>query len=94
MQNTSTRIDGYWGCNYKIKKRLILFFEKLREDGFDDWMKEAKELVHEVGIGPIFAKKKKRVVRKNKQFDEDVGEDADGSQSHEDNFRVTYFLHI
>ena len=73
-------------------KELILFFEKLREDGFEDLMNEAKELAHEVGIDPVFATK--RVVRRKKQFDEDVGDDANGSQSPEGNFRVTYFLHI
>ncbi|XP_057506546.1 uncharacterized protein LOC130789754 [Actinidia eriantha] len=73
-------------------KELILFFEKLREDGFEDLMNEAKELAHEVGIDPVFTTK--RVVRRKKQFDEDVGDDANGSQSPEDNFRVTYFLHI
>ncbi|XP_058211818.1 uncharacterized protein LOC131324004 [Rhododendron vialii] len=29
-------------------KELILFFEELREDGFEDLMKEAKELAHDV----------------------------------------------
>ena len=60
-------------------KELILFFEKLREDGFRDLMEEGKKLVEEVGIDPVFAPK--RVVRRKKQFDEDVGEDANGSQS-------------
>jgi hypothetical protein len=73
-------------------KELILFFEKLREDGFQDLIEEGKKLAEEVGIDSVFAPK--RVVRRKKQFDEDVGEDANGSQSQEDNFKVTYFLHI
>ncbi|XP_058189417.1 uncharacterized protein LOC131307004 [Rhododendron vialii] len=73
-------------------KELILFFEELREDGFEDLMKEAKELAHDVGFEPIFAKK--RVVQRKKQFDEDVVDDAHGSQSPEERFRTSYFLLI
>jgi hypothetical protein len=58
-------------------KELILFFEKLREDGFLDLMEEGRELARKVGIEPEF--RIKRVVRRKKQFDEDVGEDANGS---------------
>ena len=56
---------------------LILFFEKFREDGFQDLMEEGEKLAEDVGIDPVFAPK--RVVRRKKQFDEDVGEDANGS---------------
>jgi hypothetical protein len=35
-----------------------------------------------------------RVVRRKKQFDEDVGEDANESQSPQEKFKVTYFYHI
>ncbi|XP_058185556.1 uncharacterized protein LOC131302772 [Rhododendron vialii] len=73
-------------------KELILFFEELREDGFEDLMKEAKELAHDVGFEPVFAKK--RVVQRKKQFDEDVVDDAHGSQSPEERFRTSYFLLI
>jgi hypothetical protein len=45
-------------------KELILFFEKLREDGFQDLMEEGKELAKEVGIDPVFAPKS--VVRRKK----------------------------
>uniref|UniRef100_A0A2N9HBF6 TTF-type domain-containing protein n=1 Tax=Fagus sylvatica TaxID=28930 RepID=A0A2N9HBF6_FAGSY len=55
-------------------KELILFFEELREDGFLDLIEEGKELAKKVGIEPAFTVK--RVVRRKKQFDEDVGEDA------------------
>ena len=71
---------------------LLLFFEQLREYGFDDLMMEAKELADKVGIDPIFPQK--RVVRRTKKFDEDVGDDSMKDQSLEDNFRVTYFLQI
>ena len=42
----------------------------------------------------IWYLKKKKIVRKKKQFNKDVGDDANGSQSSDDNFRVIYFLHI
>uniref|UniRef100_A0A2N9HAK8 Uncharacterized protein n=1 Tax=Fagus sylvatica TaxID=28930 RepID=A0A2N9HAK8_FAGSY len=57
---------------------LILFFEELREDGFLNLMEEGRELAKKVGIEPVFTVK--RVVCRKKQFDEDVGEDANGSQ--------------
>ena len=42
-------------------------------------MEEGKELPRKVGIDLKFTIK--RVVHRKKQFDEDVGEDANGSQS-------------
>ncbi|XP_058185930.1 uncharacterized protein LOC131303155 [Rhododendron vialii] len=73
-------------------KELILFFEEFREDDFEDLMKEAKELAHDVGFEPVFAEK--RVVQRKKQFDEDVVDDAHGSQSPKERFRTSYFLFI
>jgi hypothetical protein len=55
-------------------------------------MEEGRELAKKVGIEPVFTVK--RVVCRMKQFDEDVGEDANGSQSLEEKFKVTYFYHI
>ena len=40
-------------------------------------IEEGRELARKVGIEPVFTIKK--VVRRKKQFDEDVGEDANGS---------------
>jgi hypothetical protein len=69
---------SYLKVNAIIKiKELILFFEKLREDGFLDLIEEGRELARKVGIEPVFTIK--RVVRRKKQFDEDVGEDVNGS---------------
>jgi hypothetical protein len=45
-------------------KELILFFEKLREDGFLDLMEEGRELARKVGIDPEFIIKS--VVRRKK----------------------------
>ena len=55
-------------------------------------MEECRELARKVDIESEFTIK--RVVRKKKQFGEDVGEDANGSQSPEEKFKVTYFYHI
>ena len=55
-------------------------------------MEEGRELAKKIGIEPEFTIK--RVVCRKKQFDEDVGEDAIGSQSLEEKFKVTYFYHI
>ena len=55
-------------------------------------MEEGRELAKKVGIEPVFTVK--RVVRRKKKFDEDVGEDGNGSQSPEEKFKVTYFYHI
>ena len=51
-------------------------------------MEECRELARKVGIESEFTIK--RVVRKKKQF----GEDANGSQSSEEKFKVTYFYYI
>ena len=55
-------------------------------------MEEGREHAKKVGIELVFTVK--RVVCRKKQFDEDVGEDANGSQSPEEKFKVTYFYHI
>lgn len=73
-------------------KELIVFFQKFRDDGFEEMMKEARELAIDVDIEPIF--EKKRVVRRKNFFDEEVDANVGGSQSSEENFRVTYFTHI
>ncbi|XP_020272292.1 uncharacterized protein LOC109847475 [Asparagus officinalis] len=71
---------------------LIVFFQKFREEGFENMMKEANELANDIAIDPAFPIK--RVVRRKKHFDEDVEANVECSQSPEDNFRVSYFLHI
>ncbi|XP_047312462.1 zinc finger MYM-type protein 1-like [Impatiens glandulifera] len=73
-------------------KELIIYFENVRECGFEDLMEEARTLAHKVGIDPVFVQK--RVSRRPKKFDEGVNDYADGNQSLEDKFRITYFLRI
>uniref|UniRef100_A0A2N9EZT0 TTF-type domain-containing protein n=1 Tax=Fagus sylvatica TaxID=28930 RepID=A0A2N9EZT0_FAGSY len=69
---------------------ISLCIWSFREDGFLDLIKEGKELAKKVGIEPVFTIK--RVVHRKKQFDEDVGEDANGSQSPQEKFKVTVLL--
>ena len=55
-------------------------------------IEEGRELARKVDIDSKFTIK--RVVRRKKQFDEDMGEDVNGSQSPEEKFKVIYFYHI
>jgi hypothetical protein len=55
-------------------------------------MKEGRELARKVGIDLEFTIN--RVVRRKKQFDEDVEKDANVSQSPEEKFKITYFYPI
>ncbi|XP_047320227.1 zinc finger MYM-type protein 1-like [Impatiens glandulifera] len=73
-------------------KELIIYFENVRECGFEDLMEEARTLARKVGIDPVFVQK--RVSRRSKKFDEGVNDYAHGNQSLEDKFRITYFLRI
>ncbi|XVF56890.1 hypothetical protein PTKIN_Ptkin06aG0156900 [Pterospermum kingtungense] len=69
---------------------LISYFEKFRESGFTSAMISAKEIAKEMEIEPIF--REKRVIRKRKQFDENVNDEA--ILSVEESFRIEYFLYI
>ncbi|XP_047335458.1 uncharacterized protein LOC124938982 [Impatiens glandulifera] len=73
-------------------KELIIYFENVRECGFEDLMEEARTLARKVGIDPVFVQK--RVSRRPKKFDEGVNDYADVNQSLEDKFRITYFFCI
>ncbi|XP_047326548.1 zinc finger MYM-type protein 1-like [Impatiens glandulifera] len=73
-------------------KELIIYFENIRECGFEDLMEEARTLARKFGIDLVFVQK--RVSRRPKKFDEGVNDYADGNQSLEDKFRITYFLRI
>ncbi|GFY95698.1 hypothetical protein Acr_11g0000040 [Actinidia rufa] len=53
-------------------------------------MIEAKEIASTMEIEPVFIEK--HVIRRKKQFDENVGEEA--SLSSEESFRVNYFLFV
>ncbi|XP_059277622.1 uncharacterized protein LOC132031704 [Lycium ferocissimum] len=70
---------------------LISFsFFKYKEEGFAIAMISAKEIASEMNIEPEF--RKKRVIFRKKQFDENV--DNEVTKSLEESFRVDYFLYI
>ncbi|XP_074321854.1 uncharacterized protein LOC141659030 [Apium graveolens] len=75
-------------------EELINFFNEFRETGYDSCKKEAKELVLELDVEPVFPEKRKicRLVH----FD-DLGvttADDDQNLSAEQKFRRYYFLYI
>ncbi|KAK4729430.1 hypothetical protein R3W88_022418 [Solanum pinnatisectum] len=69
---------------------LVSFFKTYREEGFTSAMISAKEIALEMNIEPVF--RKKRVIYRKKQFDENV--DNEITRSLEESFRVDYFLYI
>jgi hypothetical protein len=71
-------------------QRLISFFEKYRETGFEEAMIEAKEVASAMQIEPFF--REKRIIRRKRQFDENP--DKEVPQSAEESFRVNYFTFI
>ena len=66
------------------------FLKKYREDGFITAMNSFKEIATKMEIEPIFCGK--RIIRKKKQFDENVNDET--TQSAEEYFRINYFLYI
>lgn len=71
-------------------KGLICFFEKYREEGFENAIIAAKEIAIEMNVEPKF--REKRIIRRNKRFDENVGNET--MKSPEESFRTDYFLYI
>ncbi|XP_028116344.1 uncharacterized protein LOC114314100 [Camellia sinensis] len=71
-------------------KGLITFLEKYRETEFLDAMIEAKEVATLMELDPVF--REKRVIRRKKQFDENVSEEV--TQIAEESFRINYFMYI
>ncbi|KAK4724573.1 hypothetical protein R3W88_027352 [Solanum pinnatisectum] len=69
---------------------LVSFFKTYREEEFTSAMILAKEIALEMNIEPVF--RKKRVIYRKKQFDENV--DNEITRSLEESFRVDYFLYI
>ncbi|KAG5587337.1 hypothetical protein H5410_047771 [Solanum commersonii] len=66
------------------------FMDLVKEEGFTNTMISAKEIALEMNIELIF--RKKRVIYRKKQFDENV--DNEITRSLEESFRVDYFLYI
>ncbi|XP_052192318.1 uncharacterized protein LOC127801345 [Diospyros lotus] len=71
-------------------KDLLSFFETYKEKGFQSAIVSAKELANEMEVEPIF--REKHVIRRKKQFDENV--DDDKTQSAEESFRIDYFIYM
>lgn len=70
---------------------LVLFFENYRINGFVSSMIDAKEISLDMGIEPVFPKK--RQIYRKRHFDEVSNNDRE-QQSAEESFRTDYFLVI
>ncbi|KAL8548246.1 hypothetical protein ACS0TY_007533 [Phlomoides rotata] len=92
--NTVSKFLQYEAMNInvaiKLLQRVISFFEKYREHGFDNAMSEAKEMASQMGIEATF--REKRIIRRKNQFDESMSDEI--THSTEESFRVDYFLFI
>ncbi|KAL2957991.1 hypothetical protein AAZX31_18G182000 [Glycine max] len=71
-------------------KGLLSFFEKYRENGFENALISTKEIAFEMDIEPKFHEK--CISRKKKQFDENVKDEI--VKSLQESFRIDYFLYI
>ncbi|XP_058740955.1 uncharacterized protein LOC131613289 [Vicia villosa] len=71
-------------------KGLVSFFEKYRENGFENALISTKEIAIEMNIEPKF--REKRIIRRKKQFDEII--DNEVIKSPEESFKTDYFLYI
>ncbi|KAG6430774.1 hypothetical protein SASPL_108847 [Salvia splendens] len=71
---------------------LISFFKDYRETGFLDALEIAKGIALEMDIGTTF--KKKREIKRKRQFDENPDVTNVAVQSAEESFRINYFLPI
>uniref|UniRef100_A0A7N0T9C9 Zinc finger MYM-type protein 1-like n=1 Tax=Kalanchoe fedtschenkoi TaxID=63787 RepID=A0A7N0T9C9_KALFE len=76
-----------------IIKGLISFFERYRDVGFSNAVKEAKKIAIELDIDPLFPHRQQ--IRRKKHFDENSHDESFvESQSPEDAFRINYFLYM
>ncbi|KAH9782483.1 Ac-like transposase [Citrus sinensis] len=71
-------------------KGLTSFFENYREHGYVSAIVSAKEIASEMGIEPKF--QEKGVIRRKPIFGENNNEER--ILSHEDSFRIDYFIYI
>ncbi|CAN1193974.1 Zinc finger MYM-type protein 1 [Linum perenne] len=72
---------------------LISFFTRYRENGFQNALKQAKEISTKMEVDPVFPQR--REIRRKRHFDE-VQDNAsnNASLSREESFRVSYFLYV
>jgi hypothetical protein len=71
---------------------LISFFQGYREIGFLEALEATKEIALELDIGTTF--RKKREIKRKRQFDENPNDTNVVTQSPEELFRITYFIPI
>ena len=71
---------------------LISFFKNYRETGFLEALETAKGIALEMDIGTTF--RKKRVIKRKRQFDETSDDTNLATQSAEESFRISYFIPI
>lgn len=72
-------------------KGLISYFEKYRETSFYKALVNAKEIVVELNIAPIFPQR--RIIKRKRQFDKNLNI-SEVELSEEKSFRVNYFLYL
>jgi hypothetical protein len=68
-------------------KDLISYFKNYRETGFASAMISCKEIAIKMEIELVFCEK--RIIRRNKQFDENASD-----ESTEESFIIDYFLYM
>ncbi|XBI69873.1 hypothetical protein VPH35_064499 [Triticum aestivum] len=71
---------------------LITFFKGYRDTRFTTAVEIAREIALEIDIDPAF--RKKREIKRKKQFDENPDDVLDASQSAQESFRIKYFLPV
>ena len=71
---------------------LISFFKGYRETGFLEALEVAKGIALDMDIGTTF--RKKREIKRKRQFDENPDDTNASTQSPEESFRISYFLSI
>ena len=70
-------------------KGLLSFFEKYRENGFENALISTKEIAFEMDIEPKLPEK--RISRRKKQYDENIQDEI--VKSLQESFRIDYFLY-
>lgn len=71
---------------------LISFFKGYRETGFLEPLEVAKGIALDMDISTTF--RKKREIKRKRQFDENPDDTNASTQSPEESFRISYFLSI
>ena len=69
---------------------LISFFEGYKETGFLEALETSKGIALEMDIGTTF--RKRREIKRKRQFDENPDDTNVATQSAEESFRINYFI--